>query len=191
MAEKKLTLKDAFEELMGYMARGISELDARGVTKDKAAELTERILSQAVYTVNAANAPQAFPPGGPAAFADAAAADRPNNGATDKAAVLRQFKADVARLGITPDDLDEAFGQGERQSPRQEKDQDTPDRRHIDPTGAQPQEPNPKLSPPGVPAGQTEEQTNDPPPAVPGTGPNKPNPPQPPKPGQGAKAGGK
>lgn len=81
MAETKLTLKDAFEELFGFMKRGISELDHIGVSKDKAAELTEKLLMTANYAVGQANAPQGFPPGVPAGQTEEQTSDPPKTDA--------------------------------------------------------------------------------------------------------------
>ena len=168
MAEKKATLKDVFEELLGLMRQGINQLDSIGISKDVAANLTEKLLSTAGYAVNSANF-QGMPPG-VASHAESEAGgghqERSDKAhPSSKASVIRQFKSDAARLGITGEDMEEHFGQPPQRSP-QETDEENPEKRFVSNTDKTPPEPNPLVT-----AGANGETTNEPPDVEPGTTP--------------------
>lgn len=151
--QKKSGLKEAFGELLAYLKTGISELDHVGVSKDKAAELSERVLSHAFFSMQSPGQPGGMPP-------QQQFAASTGDGfvyAGEKDVVIRQFKADVVRLGITTDDLEAAFGNPRPNSPKP-GDDDNPEKRLVPGTDAQPAETDPKLS-----NGATGEQTGDPP----------------------------
>ena len=112
MAEQQ-SAHDAYKASLAAVIDGIKQLDAVGVEKNKAAEMATSLFINAEQS--ARYSAHSSPP--PTGAAPGRADGSDHNLGTDKGAVIRAFKNDVARLGITEDDMATHFGDFERRSP--------------------------------------------------------------------------